>query len=58
MTEETKERLRKMQDKVDVLYEKNGLTDEVLDLQIEINTLRSELDIPDEKDVIVGGFVQ
>lgn len=56
--DEIKQKLRSMQDKVEKLYEEQGLSDEVLELQIEINRLRTEFDIADEKDVINGGFVQ
>lgn len=51
--------LDKLQEEVNKLYELYGLTDEVLDKQIEINKLRNELDIPDETEIINDeGFVQ
>ena len=43
-------KLKEMQDKVDKLHEEQGLTDEVLDLQLEINALRCEHNIPDDDD--------
>lgn len=39
-------------------YEKEGLSDDVLEKQIEINCLRHELDIPDESKFIFEDFVQ
>ncbi|WP_296796144.1 hypothetical protein [uncultured Methanobrevibacter sp.] len=39
-------------------YEKEGLTDEILDKQIEINKRRHELDIADESKRVYGNFVQ
>ena len=39
-------------------YENEGLTEEVLEKQIEINKLRHELDIPDESNEQYDGFVQ
>ena len=39
-------------------YEKEGLTDEILDKQIEINKRRHELDIADESKRVYENFVQ
>lgn len=39
-------------------YEKEGLTDEILNKQIEINKRRHELDIADESKRVYGNFVQ
>ncbi|WP_407415495.1 hypothetical protein [Methanobrevibacter sp.] len=39
-------------------FEKEGLTDDVLEQQVEINTLRRELDLPDDSEFIHGEFVQ
>lgn len=40
-------------------YEKDGLTDKVLDMQVRLNTLRAKYDIPDSKEIIdEQGFVQ
>lgn len=43
---------------IDKLYEKEGLTDEVLELQVKLNTMRSEADIHDKNLVNDDGFVQ
>lgn len=52
--------LNRMQKANDKLYEKDGLTDEVLDNQIEINTKRNALDILDKNELTESnkGFVQ
>lgn len=52
------ERLAKMQQEVDELFAKDGLTDEVLEKQVEINTLRHEHDIPDTEELVYENFVQ
>ena len=51
-------KLNELQSKCDKLYEENGLTDEVLDMQIMINKLRHEHDIPDESEKVYEDFVQ
>ena len=53
-----KEHLAKKQKEVDELYEKEGLTDEVLDKQIAINKLRHAHDITDESELIYEEYVQ
>ena len=52
------ERLAKMQQEVNELYEKEGLTEEVLNKQVTINTLRNEHDIADETELVYKEFVQ
>ena len=52
------EKLAEMQKEVDQLYEKHGLTDEVLDKQIKINKLRHEQNISDKTNVIHQNYVQ
>ena len=52
------EHLARKQKEVDELYEKEGLTDEVLDKQIAINKLRHAHDITDESDKIHEDYVQ
>ena len=52
------EELKKKQEIVDKLYAKEGFTDEVLDLQLEINQLRHEHDLVDENEIINEGYVQ
>lgn len=43
---------------VDKKYEKEGLSDEVLEAQIEINKLRHEHDIPDSNNFVYEKYVQ
>ena len=52
------EHLAKKQKEVDELYEKHGLTDEVLDKQIAINKLRHAHDISDESEKLHEDYVQ
>lgn len=52
------DKLNELQKKADKLYKENGLTDEVLDLQIKINKLRHEHDIPDDNEKVYDDFVQ
>lgn len=53
-----KTNLRNKQREVDKLYEKEGLTDEVLEKQIEINKERHKHDLPDENEFVHEKFVQ
>ncbi|WP_458456070.1 hypothetical protein [Methanobrevibacter sp.] len=50
--------LKNKQRAIDKQYEKEGLTDEVLNAQIELNRLRNELNIPDSTKKIHTDFVQ
>lgn len=43
---------------VDKLYEKEGLSEEVLNKQVEVNSLRHEYDISDESKRVYDRFVQ
>ena len=52
------EHLAKKQKEVNELFEKDGLTDEVLDKQITINKLRNAHDIPDETEKTHENYVQ
>jgi len=52
------EHLAKKQKKLDKLYEEHGLTDEILDKQIEINKLRHAHDVVDKSNVVYDGYVQ
>ena len=52
------DKLTEMQKKLDKIYNERGLTDEVLDLQLEINALRHEHDIPDETEMVYKEYVQ
>lgn len=53
-----KEKLEKLQKEVDTLYAEDGLTDEVLDKQLEINKLRHMHDITDENQIVYEDYVQ
>lgn len=52
------EHLARKQKELDKLYEEQGLTDEVLDRQIEINKLRYAHDVVDKSNVVYDGYVQ
>lgn len=39
-------------------YEKEGLSDALLEEQIEVNKIRNEFNIPDESEFIYEEFVQ
>ncbi len=43
---------------VDKKFAEDGLTDEVLDLQLEVNMLRHEYDIADKSKLVFEDFVQ
>ena len=51
-------KLRNKQRKINAKYESEGLSDEVLQLQVMLNTERYELDIEDETERIYGKYVQ
>ena len=57
MTDKRQE-LAERQKEIDALYEKEGLTDEVLKAQVKLNQLRNELDIEDERNRVYENFVQ
>ena len=50
--------LRNQQRTLDKKYAEEGLTDEILDKQIELNKLRHEHDISDESKKVYKDFVQ
>jgi len=50
--------LNKVQEKINKEYEENGLTNDVLDKQVAMNTIRSLLNLPDDKEKIYKEFVQ
>lgn len=50
--------LNKLQKEIDDLYEKEGLTDEVLNKQIYVNKLRNAHDITDKTNRVNGEYVQ
>lgn len=51
-------KLSLQQKQINRQYKKDGLTDEILDKQIALNTKRHELDIPDGSKKINGKYVQ
>lgn len=51
-------KLNKLQKKLDKLYNEEGLTDEVLELQLEINKIRHDENIPDTNELIYKNYVQ
>ena len=51
-------RLNKKQKEINKLYEKEGLTDRVLEMQVELNKERNEYNIPDGEFVNDEGFSQ
>lgn len=55
-----KEVLNSLQKNCDELYTEYGASDEVIQLQVAINTLRNNFDIPDEAEMTDSnkGFVQ
>lgn len=50
--------LEKLQKEINELYEKDGLTDEVLDKQIYLNKLRHAHNRTDKSNHINGEYVQ
>lgn len=53
-----KHKLNKKQKEVNKLYEQDGLTDEVLDMQLEINEMRNKFDISDPKQKVYKNYCQ
>lgn len=63
MTDKIKRYLKKIglknrQKRINKKYEKEGLTNEILQEQVEINRLRNELNIPDDNEKVYEDFVQ
>lgn len=63
MTDKIKRYLKKIglknrQKRINKKYEKEGLTNEILQEQLEINKLRNELNIPDDNEKVYEDFVQ
>lgn len=56
--EEKRKEFDERQKVIDEKYLKDGLTDEVLDLQVQLNIERHELDITDDRQRINGQYVQ
>lgn len=58
MKEGLKETLDNLQQECNKLYEEYGLIDEVMDLQLVINSLRNKFDLVDELEQVYDEFVQ
>lgn len=52
--EDLEKELDEEQKRINLLYVSDGLTDEVLQRQVALNTRRSELNIPDKKELVDG----
>ena len=50
--------LKNKQNAISKQFEKDGLTDEVLEAQIELNSERNACDVPDESEFVYEDFVQ
>ena len=50
--------LKNRQRVINKKYKKEGLTDEILEKQVELNQLRHELDISDSSKKIYDNYVQ
>ncbi|MBT9657839.1 hypothetical protein [Methanobrevibacter smithii] len=58
MKEGLKETLDNLQQECNKLYEEYGLIEEVMDLQLVINSLRNKFDLVDSQEIVCGNFVQ
>lgn len=58
MKEGLKETLNNLQQECNKLYEEYGLIEEVMDLQLVINSLRNKFDLVDSQEIVCGKFVQ
>lgn len=58
MKEGLKETLDNLQQECNKLYEEYGLIEEVMDLQLVINSLRNKFDLVDSQEIVCGKFVQ
>lgn len=47
-----------LQKEANILYEEYGATDEVIQLQVAINSLRNKFDVVDESEQVYDEFVQ
>ena len=56
--ESLKETLDNLQQECNELYEEYGLIEEVMDLQLVINSLRNKFDLVDSQEIVYGNFVQ
>lgn len=53
-----KETLDNLQQECNKLYEEYGLIDEIMDLQVAINSLRNKFDCVDDVELLYDDFVQ
>lgn len=58
MKEGLKEILDNLQQECNKLYEEYGLIEEVMDLQLVINSLRNKFDLVDSQEIVYENFVQ
>ncbi|MGN0140406.1 MAG: hypothetical protein ACI39B_07965 [Methanobrevibacter smithii] len=56
--ESLKETLYNLQQECNELYEEYGLIEEVMDLQLVINSLRNKFDLVDSQEIVYENFVQ
>lgn len=56
--ESLKETLDNLQQECNKLYEEYGLIEEVMDLQLVINSLRNKFDLVDSQEIVYENFVQ
>ena len=56
--EDLKETLDNLQQECNKLYEEYGLIEEVMDLQLVINSLRNKFDLVDSQEIVYENFVQ
>lgn len=56
--ESLKETLDNLQQESNELYEEYGLIEEVMDLQLVINSLRNKFDLVDSQEIVYENFVQ
>ncbi len=50
--------LKNKQRVINKKYKEEGLSDKVLEMQVELNTLRHEMDIPDTENFVFEDYVQ
>lgn len=58
MKEGLKETLDNLQQECNKLYEEYSLIEEVMDLQLVINSLRNKFDLVDSQEIVYENFVQ
>lgn len=53
-----REPIKEAQELIKQKYDKEELTNEVLDAQVALNKIRNALDIPDENEMVYEEYVQ